>query len=308
MSEFNSHIDQRLPSLNALRVFEVAARHLSFVRAAQELCVTHGAVSRQIKQLEGALGIALFERRNRAVFLTPQGQVLLEGCTTAMDALGQVIQKIKTPSDNAPLVLSCEPTVAIRWLLPRLLSYRERYPQYPLLLLTAGGRVDFVRDKVDIALRRNDFQQDAAHHVETVAPELVGPVGAPALLADHPQLASGQAGHSLRLLHSKTRPRAWKHWQAQAGVHINATYSEHYEHFYLSLQAAAAGLGLAVGSAYMVEDDLKDGRLHAPCGFTPDGSQYVVLSPTPFASDPRRMAFVHWVRDEMAKTRQALGV
>jgi LysR family transcriptional regulator, glycine cleavage system transcriptional activator len=307
MSEINSHIDQRLPSLNALRVFEVAARHLSFVRAAQELCVTHGAVSRQIKQLEGLLGIALFDRRNRAVFLTPQGTVLLDGCTKAMDALGQVIQKIKTPSDSAPLVLSCEPTLAIRWLLPRLLSYRESYPQYPLLLLTAGGRIDFLRDKVDIALRRNDFTLDAAHHVETVAPELVGPVGAPALLADHPHLVTGQVGQSLRLLHSKTRPRAWKHWQASAGVHIDATYSEHYEHFYLSLQAAAAGLGLAVGSAYMVEDDIKDGRLQAPYGFTTDGSQYVLLSPKPFASDPRRMAFLAWIRGEMAKTRQASG-
>jgi LysR family transcriptional regulator, glycine cleavage system transcriptional activator len=308
MSDKKSHINGRLPSLNTLRVFEVAARHLSFVRAAQELFVTHGAVSRQIKQLETSLGVALFERRNRAVFLTPQGEMLLEGCTKAMDALGQVIQKIQSPVDNKPLVLSCESTVAIRWLLPRLLNYRERYPKYPILLLTAGGRVDFARDKVDIALRRNDFNFDAAHYVETIAPELVGPVCTPTLLADNPQLTSSQASHHLRLLHSKTRPYAWKHWQDRTGIHIEALNAEHYEHFYLSLQAATAGLGVAVGSAYMVEDDLKDGRLLAPYGFTPDGSEYVLLSPNPVASDPRCMAFLDWIRYEMAKTRHSLGV
>jgi LysR family transcriptional regulator, glycine cleavage system transcriptional activator len=308
MSDKNSPIDKRLLSLNALRVFEVAARHLSFVRAAQELFLTHGAVSRQIKQLETTLGMALFERRNRAVFLTPQGEVLLEGCTKAMDALAQVIQKIKSPVDNAPLVLSCEPTVAIRWLLPRLLSYRERYPQYPILLLTAGGKVDFARDKVDIALRRNDFNFDATHYVETIAPELVGPVCTPTLLADNPQLNSSQASHQLRLLHSKTRPYAWKQWQDRTGIHIEALHAEHYEHFYLSLQAATAGLGVAVGSAYMVEDGLKDGRLLAPYGFTPDSSEYVLLSPNPVASDPRCMAFLDWIRYEMTKTRLSLGV
>ena len=308
MSDKNSPIDKRLPPLNTLRVFEVAARHLSFVRAAQELFVTHGAVSRQIKQLEVALGVVLFERRNRAVFLTPKGEVLLEGCTKAMDTLGQVIQKIKSGADNTPLVLSCEPTMAIRWLLPRLLSYRERYPQYPILLLTAGGRVDFVRDKVDIALRRNDFNFDAAHYVETVTPELVGPVCTPALLANNPELTSNNESHHLRLLHAKTRPHAWKHWQDRAGVNIKASNAEHYEHFYLSLQAASAGLGVAVGSAYMVEDDLNDGRLLAPYGFTPDGSEYVLLAPIPFASDPRCLAFLDWIRYEMGKTRLSLGI
>ncbi len=308
MREKKSPIEERLPSLNTLRVFEVAAQHLSFVRAAQALFVTHGAVSRQIKQLETSLGITLFERRNRAVFLTPQGEVLLQGCTKAMDALAQVIQTIKAPADNAPLVLSCEPTVAIRWLLPRLLSYRELYPQYPVLLLTAGGKVDFVRDKVDIALRRNDFNFDAAHYAETVAPEWVGPVCAPSLLADNPLLTSDDKSQHLCLLHSKTRLYAWRHWQDRMAISVKASQSEHYEHFYLSLQAAGAGLGVAVGSAYMVEDDLKEGRLQAPYGFTPDGSDYVLLSAQPFASDPRRLAFLGWIRSELGNTRHALGL
>jgi len=298
MSDKYSQISERLPPLNTLRVFEAAARHTSFVRAADELHVTHGAVSRQISQLESSLDVALFERRNRAVFLTQQGHTLFAACQDIMGRLAEVVQQIKAPAAALPLVLSCEPTQAIRWLVPRLPDFRARYPEFEIHLLTAGGPVDFARSHVDLALRRNDFNWGNQCHAEPVAPELVGPVCAPSLLTTNFQTTPQ------RLLHTRSRPDAWKQWSTTTGVNLPSDSAAYFEHFYLSLQAASSGLGIAIGSAYMVESDLKDGRLAAPFGFTPDGSAYVLLSTVPFDQDARRQACLAWFRDAMGQTCQ----
>ncbi len=303
MREPKSPIYRDVPPLNGLRAFEAAARHMSVVRAADELHVTHGAVSRQIKQLEAQLDIQLFERRNRAVFLTPHGSVLFEACSEAMSRLGHAIRQIKSRSGDEqkrPLVVSCEPTIAMRWLIPRLATFAERHPDQLIHLLTAGGKVDFARDKVDVALRRNDFTVNDSHHVESIAPELMGPVCAPMHASS---LLTHGNDRPLTTLHSRSRPSAWKRWQSVRETSFTLCGEQHFEHFYLSLQAASAGLGVAIGSAYMVEDDLRDQRLVAPLGFMADGSEYILLSPVAFADDPRRLLFLDWIRHEMAKSR-----
>ena len=332
MLEKNSPIDRRLPPLNALRVFEAAARHLSFAKAALELHVTHGAVSRQIKLLETSLSLALFERRNRAVFLTPQGVILFAACKDIMGRLAEVVRELQGPTTDLPLVLSCEPTIAIRWLVPRLPDFRRRHPKQQIHLLTGGGHIEFGRDRIDIALRRNDFNWSGECFCEVVGLELVGPVCAPAALAwaafdadaSAASVASGAPVGAAppRRLHARSRPDAWDRWHmlsrntprvgpaASAGAALIAACAaaasdEVYEHFYLSLQAAGAGLGVAIGSAYMVEDDLRDRRLVAPCGFIPDGSDYVLLSPVPFQHDERRLVFLDWLRQAMNTTRLA---
>jgi DNA-binding transcriptional LysR family regulator len=302
MRERKSHKTDRLPPLHSLQVFEAAARHESFVQAAAELCVTHGAVSRQVRQLEESLGLALFERRNRAVFLTPQGRTLHDACSQALGQLRQTLQALCEPEAPAPLVVSCEPTIAMRWLIPRLPLWRQQHPELALHLLAAGGPVDFARERVDMALRRSDFQWPEHVHVERLAPELMGPVMAPGL-AD----AWNTRPSELRELHTRTRPQAWPLWRQRTGHTPLRGNVESFEHFYLSLQAALAGVGVAMGSMYMVEDDLSEGRLQAPHGFTPDGSSYVLLSPTPLHTDPRRVHFAQWVRHEMQTTRARLG-
>lgn len=298
MSDLNSRKSGRFPPLHSLHVFEVAARYESFVQAAAELYVTHGAVSRQIRQLEETLGIALFERRNRAVFLTSEGRVLFAACSQVMDKLRTVVDELTKPVAFAPLVVSCEPTIAMRWLIPRLPQFRMEHPELQIHLLAAGGPVDFVRDKVDVALRRNDFQWPAQYHVERIGPELMGPVCTPAtaelLAADSTKV---------RELHSRTRQAAWKLWRRHSAISLNLAEPEYFEHFYLSLQAANAGLGIAIGSLYMVEDDVRDGRLVAPYGFIADDSEYVLLSPKEFAKDKRQHIFLEWVRDEMQRSR-----
>ncbi len=208
MREPKSHKVDLLPPLHSLHVFEVAARHESFVRAAAELYVTHGAVSRQVRQLEETLGLSLFERRNRAVFLTPQGRTLHAACRQAMGHIRLTLKELCAPAAPAPLVVSCEPTIAMRWLIPRLPLWREQQPGLALHLLAAGGAVDFARDRVDLALRRSDFHWSDHLHVERLAPELMGPVYAP-VLADAWHTAPG----SVRELHTRTRPQAWPLWR-----------------------------------------------------------------------------------------------
>ncbi|MDT4845989.1 LysR substrate-binding domain-containing protein [Achromobacter agilis] len=286
----------KLPPLNTLRVFDAAARHQAFGKAAEALHVTHGAVSRQIRLLEESLGMALFERRNRGVFLTDQGRQLHDLTRALFEQLASGLAKLRQPAADAPLVLSCEPTIAMMWLIPRLPDFQRAHPGVQVHLYAAGGPLDFAAQGVDVALRRNDFEWEAAMHAERVCEEWTGPVCRPGLLG----AAAGDVWDGLPALGSATRPRAWRQWSQASGRKPPKRTGPVYEHFYLSLQAAAAGLGVAIGSALMACDAVRDRRLAAPCGFARDGSAYFLLSPRPCAEDPRAAAFLGWLRREAA--------
>lgn len=292
----------RQTALGTLRFFEAAARLGSFVQAADELHVTHGAVSRQIRLLETSLGTALFERRNRGVFLTAPGAQLRDAVQQAFERLDAALDAVRQPARQAPLVVSCEPTIAMKWLIPRLGDFYQRHPEVQLHLFASGGPVAFQRDAVDVALRRNDFAWDGGLHVEKVCDEWIAPVCAPALLRQGKLDLSAQ-----RLLHTASRPVAWAHWRATGtdDGHSSHGDSQTYEHFYLSLQAACAGLGVAIGSVFMAREDIDSGRLVAPLGFRRDGSGYFLLSPLPFDGDARRTALLHWLREQMGQALPA---
>ncbi|CAB3703350.1 LysR substrate-binding domain-containing protein [Achromobacter denitrificans] len=290
----------KLPPLNALRVFDAAARHQAFGKAAEELHVTHGAVSRQVRLLEESLGLALFERRNRGVFLTDQGRQLHELTGTLFEQLSAGLARLRQPAGDAPLVLSCEPTIAMMWLIPRLPDFQRRHPGAQVHLYAAGGPLDFAAQGVDVALRRNDFEWDAALHAERVCDEWTGPACRPGLVGAVSAGADEDDWGGAPALGSATRPQAWRQWSLAAGRKPPRRAGPVYEHFYLSLQAAAAGLGVAIGSALMACDALRDRRLEAPRGFTRDGSAYFLLSPRPCAEDPRAAAFLEWLREEAA--------
>ena len=284
----------RRPPLNSLRFFEAAARLGSFVKAADELRLTHGAVSRQIRLLEQSLGVDLFERRNRGVFLTPQGEHLWAATQYAFEHLDAAVEALRKPVRHLPLVVSCEPTISMKWLIPRLGDFYRRHPDIQLHIFASGGPVAFHRDGVDVALRRNDFQWDAGVHAEKVCEEWVGPVCAPALLKRKQLYLPAQ-----RILHTSSRKNAWASWRAVAKTTAAHTGSQTYEHFYLTLQAAGAGLGVAIGSVFMAQEEIDSGRLVAPFGFVRDGSEYCLLSMLPFEADPRRLAFLQWIREQM---------
>jgi len=286
---------RRLPQLSTLRVFEVAARHQNLVRAAEELNVTHGAVSKQVQALEAELGEALFERRNRGVHLTERAKWLSAKLSEIFLEIETTFQDFRAHSGPRPLIVSCEPTLCLKLLIPSL-SELKHETGLDIRFMAAGGPIDFTRDHVDLAIRRNDFLIDNALFVTDLAEERMGPVASPAFLNE-------RMGAAVKpdLLHSATRPTAWRDWKKRASVPLKARHDVSYEHHYLAIQAAEAGQGLAMASVHMVARDLFLGRLKAPYGFIGDGAKYVLLSPSKVENDPRQEAFVQWLRAKMSR-------
>ncbi|WP_064684958.1 LysR substrate-binding domain-containing protein [Rhizobium bangladeshense] len=281
----------RFPSLSALRAFESAARHLNFGRAGDELFVTHSAVSKQIRLLEEDLGVALFERRNRAVFLTDAGRRLLATMSEVFRQISDCCDEIKR-GGSAPLVISCEPTFTQRWLIPRLPQFNALHPDIEVHVYAAGGPVSFDRSHIDLALRRSDFGWSPELFVETVVEERVGPVCAPRLLA-----AGADDILSLPRIHSATRRDAWARYLADNRIgDTNPPGSHMFEHFYLSIEAAIAGFGAAIGPEPLVADAVRSGQLVAPHGFSSNGYSYILLSRLAFDGDARKRDFLKWLR------------
>jgi DNA-binding transcriptional LysR family regulator len=281
----------RVPSLSTLRAFESAARHLNFGRAGDELFVTHSAISKQIRLLEEDLGVALFERRNRAVFLTDPGRRLLVTMSEVLRQISDCCEDIRV-GGSAPLVVSCEPTFTQRWLIPRLPQFNALHPDVEVHVLAAGGPVSFDRSHIDLALRRSDFSWSPGLFVETLVEERVGPVCAPRLLAsgEHEIL-------SLPRIHSATRRDAWVRYIADNQLaDPNPPGNQVFEHFYLSIEAAIAGLGAAIGPEPLVADALESGQLVAPRGFSGNGYSYILLSRLAFEGDARKRNFLSWLR------------
>ena len=271
----------RLPSLTALRCFEAAARLESFSRAAEALHLTHGAVSRAVRLVEDDLGTALFERRNRRVFLTDHGRRLAHSVREGFGLIGRAAQDIRNSGTLGTITLSCEPTLLMRWLIPRLPTFHAAHPEIEIHLVAAGGPVR-LGGGIDLAIRRSDFPLSDDVRADALFDELTGPVcradmidrffcesnGTPMLRADAP------------LLHTRTRPDAWATWAQASGASLATGPVRIFEHFYLSLQAASAGIGVAIGPWQMVRDEIGSEMLAAPMGFVEDGSRYSLLSPS----------------------------
>lgn len=287
--------DARLPSLLALRCFEAAARCENFSRAAQELHLTHGAVSRAVRLLEDDLGVELFERCNRRVFLNDAGRKLARAVSDGMGLMRQATRELRASARQArPLALSCEPTLLMRWLIPRWSAFQARQPDREIHLLAGGGPFTFEAG-IDLAIRRDDFPWPAGYHAETLFAERVGPV----CRAD--KVEQWFTANGLRpdapLLHTRTRPSAWAEWANAAGASVAYGPAQTFEHFYFSLQAAVAGLGVAIGPWHLVRDDIDSGLLVAPLGFVEDGSRYCLLSPDELAHESLPAELLAWLRE-----------
>ncbi|SEB59380.1 DNA-binding transcriptional regulator, LysR family [Pseudomonas saponiphila] len=291
---------RRLPPLGALRCFEAAARLESFTLAGTALHLTHGAISRAVRSLEEDLGTALFERRSHRVFLTAAGAELLHSVTQALDLIENTTRRLRAPPPGAPLVLSCEPTLLMRWLIPRLPAFQAAHPDLSIQLLAGGGPFSFSAG-IDLAIRRNDFAWSDQIHAHWLFDEAIGPVCRPDQQPDWAPQSNQQAvlaDHAPRL-HSATRPQAWEHWLQLHPMPLPQASSEQvFEHFYFSLQAAVAGLGLAIAPWQLVRDDLRDGLLCAPFGFVADGSAYYLLSAQAISDGSAAGLLLRWLRQQ----------
>jgi DNA-binding transcriptional LysR family regulator len=251
------------PSLNALRAFEATVRLGSMTAAAAELFVTHGAVSRHIRALEDQLGVLLLDRSGQATAPTPDGVRLAEGLASAFRLIQASVEQLKP----APLTLSCSASIMMYWLLPRVGSFLQKHPDVDLQFNVNYGSVDFVWDNVSVAIRVSSVKPPEDAHVRDLMVEWIGPVCS----AEYKQSAGLDNLDALaraRHLATKTRLEAWEDWVAASGyAGKRIAISERFEHFFLLIQAAICGLGVAVVPRILVLDDLRSGKLVAPFGF-----------------------------------------
>lgn len=293
--------ESRLPPLNALRAFEAAARLQSVTRAAAELHVTHGAVSRQLRLLDEALGRPLFERQGRGLALTRAGEQLFEAAGSALGQLRDTWAGLRRRNEQAPLVLGCPGSVLARWLIPRLDRLHRELPGLSLHLSALEEPIAPELGELDAALLLAPPPWPASWQVEVLAPELIGPVVSPRY-GGWPRLQDQPAGilSDEPVLHTTSRPDAWPDWSRAAGLSpYTPLLGQGFPHLYYLLEGAIAGLGVAIAPAPLVADDLATGRLLAPWGFHATAAAWILATPRRLP-DPRGEALARWLRAELA--------
>lgn len=251
-----------LPPLNALRAFEVAARLGSFTRAAEELCVTPGAVSRQIRTLEQHLGMALFTRRHRLVTLTQAGALyaaLIAGPFAELARAGEVLRR---ETQHAEIRLDCIPTLAMHWLLPRLERFRRQFPGLEVDLQTSLGPVNLAAD-FHLAIRRDPAHFSGLRGTPLMTERCL-PVCSPRYAQDH-HLDNPGALSGATILQIRAREDLWPSWCGAHGVAAASLGPRlTVDHTFVAMQAAEDGLGVAVLPLLFVTRQLDAGRLVAP--------------------------------------------
>ena len=289
-----------LPPLNALRAFEVTARLNSVSQAAEALHVTHGAVSRQIKVLEEHLGVALFGKDGRGVKLTDAGVRLRDASFEAFDRLRGVCAELSRDADEAPFVLGCSGSLLARWFIPRLGRLKADLPELRLHLSAGEGDLDPRRPGLDALLVYAEPPWPADMQVHVLAEEWIGPVMSPRFEGfDRLKAAPAVALQREAVLHTTSRPQAWPTWAQQHGIEPGTlSYGQAFEHLYYLLEAAVAGLGVAIAPQPLVADDLKAGRLAAPWGFSPTHAALALWVPRR-AADGRAEQLAQWLRREL---------
>lgn len=293
-------MSRELPSLNALRAFEAMARLENMSRAASELHVTHGAVSRQIRALEAELGVALFSRQGRGLALTPAGLRLRDTTAAVFEQLRDVCGELRHATAQAPFVLGCSGSLLARWVIPRLEKLGRDLPGLKLHLSASEGSPEPTLPGLDAALLLAEPPWPAEWQVHVLAPERIGPVLSPR----HPDFkrlstAGPNALCEQPLLHTTSRPQAWPAWARAERIDPGTLrYGQGFEHLYYLLEAAVAGLGVAIAPQPLVADDLAAGRLAAPWGFRKTRAVWVLCAPRR-ANDQRISALVQWLQAEL---------
>jgi LysR family glycine cleavage system transcriptional activator len=295
---------ERLPPLNALRTFEAAARHLSFTKAASELFVTQAAVSHQIKALEDHLGIPLFRRLNRALMLTDEGQALLPFVRDAFDQLADGIRRLRQGQSAGVLTISVLPSIASTWLIPRLRQFQTRHPDIEVHMSASDRLVDFAREPVDAGIRYGLGQWPGLRALRLLSAEMM-PVCSPQLLEGPNALRTPDDLAHHRLLHVLNSPDEWRMWLMAAGVQgVDPDRGVRFDHTALAIQAALNGMGVAMGPAALVGEDLAAGRLVEPFDVElPSDSAYYFVAPETTADQFKIRAFGDWLQEEASAVR-----
>jgi LysR family transcriptional regulator, glycine cleavage system transcriptional activator len=294
---------RRLPPLNALRVFEVAARTGSYAEAGAELGLTHGAVSRQIAALEDWLGQRLFVRTGRRMTATPAARVFAAEVSLSFDRVTAAAQACGRPGVRRILRVSAPTTFAMRWLIPRLERFYAERPEVEVAVTTTMTLHDELRGGFDVAIRRGSAEREAwpQHRAAPFLDEADTLVLSPALFERRPLLRPGDIADHV-LLASETRPGDWTDWLERAGLpHRPEQRRRVFDHFFVTLQAVADGFGLGVGPFPVLQGELAAGRLVAPFPtILVPRTGYVALVPFDADKNSSLTGFIDWLIAEGA--------
>lgn len=258
-----------LPALSQLHTFEAVARWGSFTRAAQELCLTQSALSRQIKALEHSIGHALFHRKHRVIELTAEGHRLFAAVTTGFDAIAQCLGELRATPDTPQITVAASVAFSYYWLMPRLERFSERYPAIDLRILATDQKVDLTKGEADVAMLFGSSDWDGLE-TRLLFGERVYPVCSPGYLRAHPELQTPQDLLGQTLLHLDGGGNIWGgvdwgKWLARQGVTSQPLRKGIRLNSYpMALQGACSGRGVALGWSYVTDAMLADGRLVCP--------------------------------------------
>ena len=298
---------RKLPSTQALACFEAAARHGSFTRAAQELALTQGAISRQVSALEDFLGVALFKRGQHGMTLTPAGEDYARQVSRRLDGLERdTLDLMGRQGRGEAITLATVPTFANRWLIPRLPLLAARHPELTVHIEVRTRPFLFTDSGLDAALYAGtpeQVQQWVGVQAHTLLPEQVVPVCSPALLAGRDSLTPTELAHC-PLLQPATRPEAWRQWFDAQGVDApQAMTGPRYELFSMQTAAATHGLGVALMPTLLIGAELKSGALVVACPRPQNSGRHYCLVQPDLPERPALTALRTWLVEQAAQTQ-----
>src|SRR5262245_59759561 len=296
---------RRLPPLNALKAFEAAARHESFTRAAEELCVTQGAVSHQVKALEAELGLKLFNRERQRLVITEAGRAYLVVVRDAFDRIADGTERLLQRQRGGAITVSTSPNFAAKWLVHRLGRFADTYPDIELRVNATRQHVDFAREDVDLAIRHGDAGTSGLHVTRLCAEEIF-PVCSPRFTSGANPLRRLADLSRFKLLHVADR-QGWGQWLDFAGAKgVDPSRGQVLNEASLAIDAALDGQGIVLARTALAAWDLIGGRLVRPFDIAmPAPFAYWIVCPKVNAKLPKILAFTEWLLAEAAEdTRQ----
>lgn len=299
------------PGLRSLRAFDAAARHLNFTRAAQEINVTPAAISHQIKELEEQIGAELFTRTSRTMRLTRAGEVLYTAARDSLETLNQALYRIKRLENRKQLKVSAPPSLAAKWLVPRLDEFLATQPGADVRLDVSHAVVDFDREDIDVAIRFGEGKYPGLR-ADLLFQDFVFPVCSPSIITKEKPLRTPRdlLKHTLIHLDWDAQPGLswpnWSMWMKAAGVsEFDDKAGLHFRQTSFAVQAAIDGMGVALGDSNLVADDLAAGRLVKPFELSIKAPRqfayHVITRPDP-ANSPMVEAFRKWCLAEAKLT------
>jgi LysR family glycine cleavage system transcriptional activator len=299
-----------MPPLNALRAFEASARHLSLTKAAQELNVTPGAISHQLRGLEELLRIKLFERGVRKIALTPAGKMLYPGIQRGFSHIAEALADLRQSASQQVLVVSTSPGLTSKWLVPRLYRFASDHPDIDVRISSSLQNANFTTDGVHIAVRNMpiDAEPDPSLVIERLFEINLVPVCSPRLIDPSGALPGPHAIARMPLIHDDTLAQrvaipTWADWFSAAKVgKIDLGRGLHFDSPDHALNAATEGAGVLLAPDILAYDDLRSGRLVIPVPLAlPSGRAYHLIFPKRERRRRAVQAFSSWIKNEVGK-------